>query len=839
MLIPQKAINACEAHLNHLATELALSEIGTQNNLVPIYSLINAVVDCFKEVQALHASCLPIVQHFSKMLDEAKTFCEHDMALLSEFIEWTHEALEVMQLENPVVPFESHLGAAEQLAKEVLNEAKPPFSMPSDKPMMEIPVATSMAPLDQQNVLSPESSSSASQVTEPLSAPSAQWVEPQNMPLSAANVPLEVDTSLDVLLELNPAQDQELLQEFQTEANDHLEQIESNLLSIEKDPSNADTLNALFRSFHTMKGVSGFLKLIPVQRLAHEVESLMDHARKGKLVLNSGMITLILQAQDTMKGFIQQITQALESGVLPTEIIPVSHLIAEVKETIIIALSGTIQAAEAPIEIAFQAPQIPSGQENVVPEALPIPKPVEQATVANAPAATKAPFSKTQSPFAPTASVPGKTHAPFGKTHAPFEKNAPITDTATIRVNTTKLDSLMDVVGELVIIQSQLQESLQSAQGFADRQRGFSQLSRITKDLQRTSMSLRMVPIKPSFQKVSRMVRDLAKSSGKQVELHLFGEETELDRNVVEQIGDPLVHMIRNAIDHGIETPADRTKAGKDATGRIELKAYHMGSNIIIEMSDDGHGINAKKVHAKAISNGLIQAEDNLTEQDMVELIFAPGLSTAEKVTDISGRGVGMDVVKKNIEQMRGNVEVATTLGKGTTFKIKLPLTMAIIDGLIVGVGEDRFILPTNSVKIALKPTAESLSMLQGRTQLLHWRGQSIPVIQLHKHFQIPAKAQQATEGIVVILDIFGRNYGLLVDELVSKQEVVIKNLGNLLQSRPGIAGGAILGDGSIALILDPSGLCNQALRTPSTAGQANSNSSEALPATAAMGPLG
>lgn len=760
MSLSPKNINLCETHLNHLATELALSEIGTQNNLVPIYSLLNALVDCLKELEGLHESCKPVVDHFSQMLDKAENFSENDTAYLAEFIEWTSQMLEDVQLERPIHAFESHLHAAKEVAIEVARETRPPMPIQAAETNTTPDAPVGAAPME-------------------MSSPQAATIAP--------------DTNDDVLLELNPAQDQELLQEFKTEAADHLEQIEASLLVLEKNPSDADTLNSLFRSFHTIKGVSGFLKLVPVQRLAHEVESLMDHARKGKLILSSAMITLILQVQDAMRAFLQQITKALEQNILPTEVIPVSHLIAQVKQFAVLGLGNTIAQGEK-VEIAFTPPPAPVSTAPVEAKA---PEPVAPKSSGYV---TKA---ATVAPFKPT-----NTHAPFEK-----EKGVPVAETATIRVNTGKLDSLMDVVGELVIIQSQLQESLQTTQGHSDRQRSFSQLSRITKELQRTSMSLRMVPIKPSFQKVSRMVRDLAKTSGKQVELHLFGEETELDRNVVEQIGDPLVHMIRNAIDHGIETPENRAKSGKNLTGRIELKAYHMGSNIIIEMSDDGNGINAKKVHAKAVASGVISAEDNLSEQDMIELIFAPGLSTAEQVTDISGRGVGMDVVKKNIEQMRGNVEVSTILGQGTTFKIKLPLTMAIIDGLIVGVGEDRFILPTNSVKIALRPTTENLSMLQGKTQLLHWRGQSIPIIKLSKHFQIPAKAEQAVEGIVVILDIFGKSYGLLVDDLLSKQEVVIKNLGNLLQNRPGIAGGAILGDGSIALIIDPVGLCNQALR--------------------------
>ncbi len=604
----------------------------------------------------------------------------------------------------------------------------------------------------------------------------------------AAGPVLEVEEGLDILLELNPDQDRELLEEFHTEANDHLEQIEANLLVLEKNPADAETLNGLFRSFHTIKGVSGFLRLLPIQKLAHEVESLMDHARKGKFVLSSGMITLILQVQDTMKAFVTQIAGALQKGQLPTEIIPVSHLVAQVRRFIQIALGEIIEGASGTVEMSFKQPVAQKSPEKTDSKSAP-----------QKVASTPTPPAKT-------------TAAPFdAKDAAKHAANA--ADTATIRVNTVKLDNLMDMVGELVIVQSQLQEAARATQSQGLFLRSLGQLTRISKDLQHTTMSLRMVPVKPSFQKVSRMVRDLAKTSGKEVELFIFGEDTELDRNVVEQISDPLVHMIRNAIDHGLENPEERAKTSKPTVGRIELKAYHMGSNIIIEMSDDGKGINGSKVLAKAISNGLIAEDNKLTEQEIVNLIFAPGLSTAEKITDISGRGVGMDVVKRNIEQMRGTVEVSTVLGHGTTFTVKLPLTMAIIDGLIIGVGEDRFILPTNSVKIALRPTANQFTTMQGKAELLHWRGQSIPLIRLYKHFKIPAKIEDPTEGIVVILEVFGKTYGLMADDLVSKQEVVIKNLGNLLQNRPGIAGGAILGDGSIALILDPVGLCAAALK--------------------------
>jgi len=376
---------------------------------------------------------------------------------------------------------------------------------------------------------------------------------------------------------------------------------------------------------------------------------------------------------------------------------------------------------------------------------------------------------------------------------------------ATVRVNTEKLDSLMDVVGELVIVQSQLLETARAhAESGTPLQRNVAQLSRITKELQHTAMSLRMIPIKPTFQKMERLARDLARDFGKKVHFATSGEDTELDRTVVEEIGDPLVHMVRNALDHGLEPTADRVAKGKGETGTLLLKAYHQGSNIVIELQDDGRGIDPDKIYRKAVEKGVVPAGTVLSREDIYALLFAPGFSTAEKVTAVSGRGVGMDVVKRNIEKLRGKIEITSEVGKGSTFKIKLPLTMAIIDGLVVRVGGDRFILPSTSVQMALRPTREAISTIHGQGEVLDLRGRLVPVHRLHRRFGIPADAENPWDGIVVIVEHSGRISALLVDEMVSKQEVVIKNLGAFMQNLPGVAGGAILGDGNIALILDP-----------------------------------
>jgi two-component system chemotaxis sensor kinase CheA len=382
----------------------------------------------------------------------------------------------------------------------------------------------------------------------------------------------------------------------------------------------------------------------------------------------------------------------------------------------------------------------------------------------------------------------------------------------TVRVNTEKLDSLMDVVGELVIVQSQLIESarLLSVEG-SPLHRNVVQLSRIAKELQHTAMSLRMIPIKQTFQKMERLARDLANSFGKKVHFSVSGEDTELDRTVVEEIGDPLVHMVRNALDHGLENPEQRLASGKSDTGSVHLYAYHQGSNIVIELKDDGRGIDPERIYKKAVEKGLIAAGAQLSREETFNLIFAPGFSTAEKVTSVSGRGVGMDVVKRNIEKLRGKIEITSAVGHGSTFKIKLPLTMAIIDGLVVRVGTDKFILPSTSVQMALRPSRESISTVHGTGEVLELRGRILPLHRLHRRFGIPCDAQQPWEGIVVLVEHSGKVSALMVDEMVSKQEVVIKNLGAYMQGLPGVAGGAILGDGNIALILDPISLLQAA----------------------------
>ncbi|MEM6314936.1 MAG: chemotaxis protein CheA, partial [Planctomycetota bacterium] len=369
--------------------------------------------------------------------------------------------------------------------------------------------------------------------------------------------------------------------------------------------------------------------------------------------------------------------------------------------------------------------------------------------------------------------------------------------------------SLIDMVGELVIAQSMVSQDV-AGLGETDQRlgRNLGHLGKIVRELQDLSMSLRMVQVGNVFRKMQRVVRDTARKIDKQVELVITGGDTELDRNVVDALADPLVHMVRNSVDHGIETPAERADFGKNPVGTVELKAYHKGGSIHIEIRDDGKGLDVDKIKAKAVKNGVMtQAEaDAMPDSEAFKLVFSAGLSTAAAVTDISGRGVGMDVVKRNIESLRGQVDITSELGAGSVFTIRLPLTLAVIDGLLVKVGGEKFILPITSIEQSLRPKPEQLSTVQGRGELVNCRGALLPLVRLHRMFGIEPTTQRPDEALVVIVTDNERRVCILVDELLGQEQVVIKNLG-AIGSQPGISGGAVLGDGNVSLILDVPGL--------------------------------
>nr|MBC8422802.1 chemotaxis protein CheA [bacterium] len=414
--------------------------------------------------------------------------------------------------------------------------------------------------------------------------------------------------------------------------------------------------------------------------------------------------------------------------------------------------------------------------------------------------------------------------APAGKPdHARGAKRSGLANRReAVRVDAERLDLLVETIGELVIAEAMVsQNPLVRANESVELARHLDHLDKICRELQQIGMSLRMVPVRPIFQKMARLVRDLAKKSGRRIEFTCSGEDTELDKSVVEKIGDPLVHMLRNAVDHGIEDdPAARIAAGKPEEGNVELRAFHRGGFIIVEVEDDGRGLDREAILAKAVERGVVPEGAQLNDQDVFELIFEPGFSTASEVTDISGRGVGMDVVRRNIEKLRGSVEITSEKGRGSVFSFKLPLTLAIIEGMVFTVGGERYIVPTQNVVRLVRPAPDDYTTVLHKGELLRFEGEIIPLIRLHEVFGVTGARETFDEAVVLVAECGGRRVGLLSDELVGQQQIVIKNLGEQVQGTVGLAGGAIMSDGNVALILDIEGLARIAHEEKDAAGR-------------------
>ncbi|MGH8268679.1 MAG: chemotaxis protein CheA, partial [Steroidobacteraceae bacterium] len=425
-----------------------------------------------------------------------------------------------------------------------------------------------------------------------------------------------------------------------------------------------------------------------------------------------------------------------------------------------------------------------------------------------APAADAAP--------APPSPSPAATPAPAPRADGPAKPEGAVStlgDSGSIRVSVEKIDELMNTVGELVITQAMLSQLGSYFDGpEAEKLRaGLGQLERNVRELQESVMRVRMLPISFVFSRFPRMVRDLAQRLGKQIELKLTGEQTELDKTVLEKIGDPLVHLVRNCIDHGIESPGARTAAGKPAEGTVHLDACHRGGNIAVEVSDNGGGLDKDRILAKARARGLVGPNDSLSDAEIHELIFVPGFSTAEKTTDLSGRGVGMDVVRRNVKELGGKIEVRSEAGRGSRFTITLPLTLAIVDGQSVAVGTETYIVPLVSIVESMQLKATGVTRLSGHSEVLSFRGDYLPIIRLHELFGVEPRSRALHEGLVVVAEGDGRRVGLFVDDLLGQQQVVIKSLQANYGHIEGVSGATILGDGSVALILDVPGLIRAA----------------------------
>ena len=587
----------------------------------------------------------------------------------------------------------------------------------------------------------------ASEATEPeeteTTAAEIAETEPQQPPVSEEDVPLVLD--------------------FITESNEHIESAEAGLLELETKPDNGEVLNQIFRAFHTIKGMAGFLNLTDIGSLAHSAENLLDLARKGELILAGENMDVVFESIDMLKKMIAGLKESVETGkaVPPQKYLP--QFLAKLKSS----AQGQSLAASL---------NTPQGQKSD--------KKLDEILTA-----------KDESKPKYTASQENVKI----KTHTSDEK---------IKVSTARLDNLINMAGELVIAQLMVAEETDTKlTSEHELNRKVVHQGKIVRELQELSMLMRMVPIAGVFQKMARLVRDLSHKANKKINFSTQGEETELDRNIVDKIADPLVHMVRNSVDHGIESPQQRAEAGKNPTGQIELRAFHQAGNIIVEIEDDGKGLDKERILKKAIDNDIVEAGQELSDEQIYKLIFHAGLSTAQKVTSVSGRGVGMDVVRKNIESLRGKIDISSIHGKGTTFTIRLPLTLAIIDGQIVKIGDDRYIIPINSIVRTFRPQANQLSSVQNRGEMVTVRGRLLPLVRLYKLFGTVPTTEDPTESLLVIVKEDGKKCCLLVDKLLGQQQVVIKSLGVGLGKTKGVSGGAIMGDGKVSLILDIPGL--------------------------------
>lgn len=570
-------------------------------------------------------------------------------------------------------------------------------------------------------------------------------------------------------------EDAPLVLDFITESCEHIESAEAGLLELESKPDDSEVLNLIFRSFHTIKGMAGFLNLTEIGSLAHLTENLLDQARKGQLLLSDRNTDVVFESIDLMKKMIETLKTSIESGTGVPSQKSLAALLKKLEDSVAVVASKDAQPDTKNKEC------IPSKAAEAAP--------VDSETVVSKKEDKEDSLENVRSGSEPRKESDHKVAAADEK----------------IKVSTTRLDNLVNMAGELVIAQLMVAEEASSGMmSQCELVRKISHQGKIIRELQELSMSMRMVQISGVFQKMTRLVRDVSRKAEKQINFITEGEETELDRNIVDKIADPLIHMLRNSVDHGIEPPDRRQQAGKDAIGTIQLRAFHQAGNIVIQIEDDGKGLDKDRILKKAVDNGILDPDQQLTEEQVYKLIFHAGLSTAEKITSVSGRGVGMDVVKKNIEALRGRIDITSTPGKGTVFTIRLPLTLAMIDGQIVTIGKDRYIIPINAIIGTLRPEASQISTVQNKTEMVLVRGELMSLIRLYKLFDIEPLTQDPTEALLVIVeDDDGRKCCLLVDDLLAQQRVVIKNLGNGLGKVDCVSGGAIMGDGKVSLILD------------------------------------
>jgi two-component system chemotaxis sensor kinase CheA len=583
--------------------------------------------------------------------------------------------------------------------------------------------------------------------------------------------------------------DDELTQLFIEEANELLADAEQALLRLESQPDDLELLNRIFRCAHTLKGNAKMLGFEGVASFTHQLENLLDKLRKQELKVTPQLAQVVFSSVDVMKGLIAGLSDSVPQDQAVVQAVEAS--IAALVEPLSAQLPAPPPLALRPANDALPTPQLSLHAPKL---SLPAPKLSSHAPVELPP--VEQPRFEPLKADEPATPLEGK-------------KRAPEAEASSVRVPIEKLDRLVNLTGEVVIAQSMIAQLVSDLE--PDRagalQELVGQLGRHCRELQERVLGARMLPIKGVFGRFTRLVRDMSTQTGKAVVLETHGDDVELDKTVIEKIADPLTHLVRNALDHGMELPDARIAAGKPAQGTLTLAAFQKGGSIFVTVSDDGRGLDRAKILHKARSLGLAPAHTELSDDDVFAFIFHPGFSTADKVTEISGRGVGMDVVRRNIEALKGTIGITTMPGRGTTFSIKLPLTLAILDGLGLRVGDETYLLPLVAVVESLKPSERDIHHVAGSGEVLEVRGEYLPLLRLYQLLDSTPLYARASDGLVIVVDDGLQKLALQVDELIGQYQVVIKSLEDNLSEVRGVSGATVLGDGRVALILDVSNL--------------------------------
>jgi two-component system chemotaxis sensor kinase CheA len=566
---------------------------------------------------------------------------------------------------------------------------------------------------------------------------------------------------------------------FLEEAAQLLTSAEQCFLSLESQSTDPAILENIFRIAHNIKGSSRAVGFDQLGAFTHEFESFLLKCKSGKIAINQSTISLLLKCNDHVKNWVEAL-KADHGASLSND-----QLIQEISEFTPEQPFGGAPVKEMDSPVVFQAEGADSKiEEDSAATYEDLTARLETALAQEEPPKNVIPIRENSQPLA----KPAKTQAS--------------TSDESIRVSLARLEKLLNYVGEMVILQTVLKE-----QSFAGNptllRKTVHQMGKVTKEVQELSMSLRMLPIKQTFQKMQRIVRDTSASLGKKINLVLEGEETEVDKTIIERLSDPLVHLIRNAVDHGVESPEKRVASGKSDTGSVVLKATHQSGHLVIEIKDDGAGIDAEKLRKKAHEKGILKSGQTLSDKEAYNLIFHSGFSTKEVVTDVSGRGVGMDVVKTNIDELQGEISIETVLGKGTRFTVRLPLTLAIIDGMIIRTGKERYVIPLSHVHESLRPDAKDVSYVTGIGEVLALRGATLPLFRLNSILSANAPLTPIHEATVIVVRTGETPFSILVDDIIGQSQVVIKQLGEEHGGLKGISGSAILGDGRPSLILE------------------------------------